>query len=271
MTDRVYPASKLNPPPSQTMNGNTTTPATNGAANQRFPAAKSQLYNPNRPRLTYRPQPRESRRCSCRRFCCLCFLYTLIFLLCLALLVAIAACICYVLYHPKHPTFSVSSLRISSFNLSSADPTTSYSHVTSRVDVVLSAKNPNKKLSFFYDPFTVSLSSGSVDLGNGSFPAFTSAPGNDTIMRSKVSSDPAKSQDSDSATELRSDLSKNNGFPIGIQLDTRVNVKMGKLKSKKSASEFPATGSADLHPKKAAAKRRRCRWLPYLMPSVRSI
>ncbi|GAB4854451.1 hypothetical protein Ancab_023035 [Ancistrocladus abbreviatus] len=257
MTDRVYPASKPNPPP-PAMNGSAppTTAATNGvAANSQFPSSKSQLYNPNRPRPTYRPQPhRRSRSCTCRRFCCLCFLYTLIFLLCLILLVAISACILYVLYHPKHPTFSVTSLEISTFNLSSADPTTSYSHLTSRLDLALSAKNPNKKLVFYYDTFTISLSSDSVDLGNATFPGFTHVPGNGTIMKAAVVSDRSKGQDPDSVSQLRSDLSKKSGFPISVQLDTKVEVKMGKLKSKKVGIKVLCDGIRGFAPKNGKSK-----------------
>ncbi|GMH11832.1 hypothetical protein Nepgr_013673 [Nepenthes gracilis] len=245
MADRVLPASKPNPPPPQTMNG---------AANAQFPGNKTQLYNPNRPRPTYRPQPRQSRRCSPRRFCCLCFLYTLIFLLCVILLAAIVGCIFYVLYHPKHPTFYVSSLRISAFNLSSADPSTSYSHLTSRLDVAVSAKNPNKKLTLYYDPFTIAVYSASVDLGNASFPAFNSPPGNTTLMSAAVSSDPAKGQDPDSVSPLRSDLRKKNGFPVGLQLDTQVKVKIGKLRTSKVGIRVSCDGIRGFAPKNSSSK-----------------
>ena len=99
MADRVYPTAKPNPPPAA-LNGGSTIP--NGSAG---PAKTGQLYNPNRPRPVYRPQQnrRSNRSCSCRKCCCLTFIYTLIAILSLLLLAAIAGCIFYVLYHPKHP------------------------------------------------------------------------------------------------------------------------------------------------------------------------
>lgn len=250
MADRVYPAAKPNPPPAAAMNG--------GAA-AAGPAKTTQLYNPNRPRPVYRPEQQRRRRgriCSCRKFCCLCFLYTLIALLCLLLLAAIAACIFYVLYHPKHPTFAVSSVRISKFNLTAADSSGDFSRLTSRIDFTLTAKNPNKKhIVFIYDPFSVDVSAGGgVDAGNATLPGFSHVEGNTTVIRGTVVSDPTRNFDSDTVSSLRSNLGKKSGFPMTVEVDTKVQVQIGKIKSKRVGIRVNCDGIRGFQPKNATAK-----------------
>lgn len=248
MADRVYPTAKPNPPPAA-MNGG-------GGAPGSAPVKTGQLYNPNRPRPVYRPQQnRRSRRsCSCRKCCCLTFIYTLIAILCILLLAAIAACIFYVLYHPKHPTFSVSSVRISRFNLTTADPS-GFAHLNSRLDFTLTAKNPNsKKITFVYDPMSVEFSGAGVDAGNATLPGFTHVAGNTTILRATVLSDPTRDLDSDSVSQLRSDLGKKSGFPVSAELNTMVEVQMGKIKTKKIGIRVTCDGIKGFQPKNATSK-----------------
>ncbi|XP_074276458.1 NDR1/HIN1-like protein 10 [Silene latifolia] len=242
MTDRVYPAAKPNPPPPAVVNGG-------------GPAKANQLYNPNRPRPVYRPQQnRRSRSCSCRKCCCLGFLYTLITLLVLILLAAIAACIFYVLYHPKHPNFSVSSVRIYRFNLTQPDQT-GFAHLNSRVDLTLTAKNPNnKKINFIYDRMALALGSAGVNSGNASLPGFAHVAGNTTILRATVASDVTRELDSDSVKQLRSDLKKKGGFPVTLVLNTMVEVQMGKIKTKKVGVRVTCDGIKAFQPKNATSK-----------------
>lgn len=216
MTDRVYPAAKpsgLNPPPQ----------ALNGSA---FPAPKSQLYNPNR--HPYRPTPKPSRRRrSCCHRTCICCIWFTIFILALILLAAIAGGVVWVLYRPQRPSFSVSSLKFSTFNLSSSDS------LNSRLDLSVTARNPNKKLVFFYDPISIDVSSQGVDIGNGTFPALVHGAKNSTTLKTVVSTGGPRVLDSDSANSLRSDLKKKNRLPLEIRLETNVKVKLGSLKTNK--------------------------------------
>uniref|UniRef100_A0A803N1W4 Late embryogenesis abundant protein LEA-2 subgroup domain-containing protein n=1 Tax=Chenopodium quinoa TaxID=63459 RepID=A0A803N1W4_CHEQI len=255
MTDRVYPAAKPNPPPAAINGGGG---GVNGTAvNGAGPAKTGKLYNPNRPRpVGYRPpQNRRSRRsCSCRKCCCLTFIYTLIALLTLLLIAAIAACIFYVLYHPKHPTFSVSTIRISRFNLTSADPS-GFAHLNSRLDFTLTAKNPNKKkITFVYDPMSVEFSGAGVDAGNATLPAFTHVNGNTTILKATVISDPTRDLDSDTIKQLKSDLTKKSGFPVTAELNTMVQVQLGKIKTKKIGIRVICDGIKGFQPKNATSK-----------------
>ncbi|XP_077216694.1 late embryogenesis abundant (LEA) hydroxyproline-rich glycoprotein family [Tasmannia lanceolata] len=209
MAERVYPSSKPSNPPPQPQTQNVSS----------FPAPKSHLYNTTRP--TYRPQPKpRPRRRNC---CCLCFLWTILFFLALIFLAAIASAVIWVLYRPQRPSFSVSALRLSSFNLSS-------SHLSSHLDLNISARNPNKKLIFFYDPISISVSSNSVDVGDGTFPSFIHGTKNTTVLIASIST-VNRDLDSGSVSSLQSDLKRNNGLPLEIELDTKVRVKMGGLKT----------------------------------------
>lgn len=213
MTDRVYPATK------PAANG--TTPAA-AAANPTFPPTKAQLYNTTRP--VYRPQALSKRRHR-RSCCCSCCLWTTLFIILILILVAIAGAVLWVLYRPHRPSFSVSSLQLSQFNLTSTG-------VTSKFNVTLLARNPNKKIKFFYDPINVSILSDGVDIGDGSFPSFEHGTKNTTTLKAVISSS-GQSLDSTQISTLKSDLKNQNGLPLTIQLNTKVKVKVGGLKTKK--------------------------------------
>ncbi|KAK4358458.1 hypothetical protein RND71_020687 [Anisodus tanguticus] len=202
------------------------------------PTAKKQTYNPKRQtynpnRIPYRPNRRHNRprRCNCRRCFCQCCCWTILVIFFILVLAAIAGAIFYVLYHPQLPSFSISSLKISQFNLTtSPDDTTK---LTTKFNVTLSTKNKNKKLIYTYDPIVLTAeSTNHIDLANGFFPRFTSAPNNVTIIHSTLS---VVSQvlDVDSVSTLKSDLKRKSGLPMRILLDTKVVVQMDKLKSNK--------------------------------------
>ncbi|PSS01219.1 Late embryogenesis abundant protein, LEA-14 protein [Actinidia chinensis var. chinensis] len=237
MTDRDYPSAK---PKGAT---------TNGAAAAPQPAAKPNLYNPTRPH-PYRPQPNHHhhRRRRSRRSCvCLCCFWSLLLLAVLLLLAAIAGCAVYVLYSPRRPTFSVAALRISRFNLSTnaADGTT---RLTAALNLTISAKNPNKKIIYTYDPISITALSNQVLIANGSFPFFTSDPQNTTIIRSSLSIS-SELVDADLVKPLRSDLKRKNGLGLEILMDTKVVVKMEKLKSKKLGIRVTCNGIHGIVPK----------------------
>ncbi|KAL3500745.1 hypothetical protein ACH5RR_039838 [Cinchona calisaya] len=255
MADRVYPSSKPN--------GTTITataaaaaavnPTANATNNPpQFPPAKSHLYNPMR--HPYRPNPalhakHNHRRCSCRRCFCICFFWSILIFLCILLLLAIAGAAFYVLYRPHRPNFSLSSMKISQFNLTTtADDVT---RLTSKLNFTLSSKNPNKKITFFYNPITINLylsNRQQVLLANGTFSNFTSPPGDVTIIHSTLSMT-SLVLDTDSVTSLRSDLKSKNGLPLKMEMETKMKVKMEKLKSKKVGVKIVCEGISGAVPK----------------------
>ncbi|CAN8299356.1 unnamed protein product [Cochlearia groenlandica] len=265
MTERVFPASK---PPTATNGGAVPPPpstvAVNGTANQ-----KPQVYIPaNRP--IYRPQPYSRRhhhrsRPSCRRICCCCCFWSILIFLILALVAAIAATAMYVIYHPRPPSFSVPSLRISRVNLTTASDS-SASHLSSLFNFTLLSENPNQHLTFSYDPFTVTVKSAQSGemLGNGTVPSFFSNNGNKTSFHSVIAtSTSARELDLEEAKHLKSDLSRTR-VRFEIQMVTKVKMQMGKLKSegveiKVTCDGFEGTLPKGKTPTIATSKKTKCK------------
>ncbi|XP_008782538.1 NDR1/HIN1-like protein 13 [Phoenix dactylifera] len=212
MADRVFPSSKPNPQPPQAVNGSGGPPS--------FPTTKAQAYGATRPR--YRPQPMKPRRRSSRSCCCACCLWLTLILIALVLLAAIAGGVFYFLYRPRRPDFTVSSLRLAALNVTASN------HLASRLDLSVTARNPNKKLVYLYDPISIAVSSGGVDVGDGSFPAFVHDTKNTTILKTTVSSS-GESVDPSAAADLK----KKSKLPLEIDLETKAGVKIGGLKTKK--------------------------------------
>ncbi|XP_016484251.1 NDR1/HIN1-like protein 6 [Nicotiana tabacum] len=243
MTDRVHPSAK----------SNGTTTATNPTATiakpPQFRPVKNQMYNPNR--IPYRPTPtayhrHNRRRCSCRRCFCLSCFWSLLIICTLLLLAAIAGASFYFLFRPKPPTFSVSSLKITQFKLiTSSDDAT---RLSTKLNLTLSAKNPNKKLIYNYDDISMTLQSNNVVLANGSFHGFSNGPNNVTIIHSTLSM-ASEVLDADSVTSLKPDLKRKHGLPLKIFLDTTVVAKMDKLKSKRVGIRVTCEGIHGVIPK----------------------
>lgn len=232
MTDRVYPTTK----PNGTATGATNPTAAAGAgASLPTAPAKTHLYNPNRhpyrPTPTTRHRQKKARSFSCRRCFCLTCFWSILILILILLLAAIAAAAFYVLYHPHRPLFSVTSLKISAFNLTTT-PADDSTRLTTRINITLSAKNPNKKIAFAYDPMSISVLSESVILSNTSYASFNSSPDSISIIHTAMAMN-SQLLDADSLNSLNSDLKRKNGMPVRIVVDTTVGVKMDKLRTKK--------------------------------------
>ncbi|CAI9759615.1 unnamed protein product [Fraxinus pennsylvanica] len=229
MTDRVHPSSKPNG------KGNATATATPAVATtnpplKSPPATKTHINN-----HPYRPTPTSShrhnrRRFTCRRCCCLTFFWSILLLIAILLLAAICCAGFYVLYNPQRPEFSVSSLKITQFNLTTnaVDDTT---YLTTKFNLTISSKNPNKKIIYTYNPISIAVFSNQVNLSTGSFSNFTSSPNNIFIIHTATGLS-SQILDVDSVTSIKSDLKKKKGLPMKILMDTILEVKMEKLKVK---------------------------------------
>ncbi|PON48147.1 Late embryogenesis abundant protein [Parasponia andersonii] len=207
MAERVYPSAK----PAQA--------AANGGANPSFPATKAQLYSNARP--AYRPQPRHRRRGRC----CSCCLWTTVAILVLLLLAGVAGVIFYVIYRPQRPSFAVTSLKLSYLNLTSSSP-----QLDSKFDLTVTARNPNKKLVYTYDPIGISITSGDADIGDGVIPAFVHGKKNTTVLRAAITSS-RRPIDASAASDLRANMKSKAGLPLKVRLDTKVKAKVGSLKT----------------------------------------
>ncbi|KAJ3701929.1 hypothetical protein LUZ61_005634 [Rhynchospora tenuis] len=232
MGDRAYATTgnAQNPlpvPPGRTLNGATT----NGTTPKPVPAVPPRAVPPYQYRPKPYPPPR-SRYTSRRNWCCRCCLWLTLILIGLVFLAAIAAGVLYVLYHPQKPTFNVTSLRLIDLNVSSSSDL-----LSARLNFTVTARNPNQKISFSYGDVSISAFSNSVDLADGSIPAFLLDPNNVTIIPVSLSSS-GRSVDPSEA----SDLMKKKSYPLEIELDTKAGVKIGRLRSFKIAIRVSCTG-----------------------------
>ncbi|XP_054784520.1 NDR1/HIN1-like protein 10 [Prosopis cineraria] len=215
MAERIYPSAK------PASNGTVTT--NGGAANPSFPATKAQLYGATRP--TYRPQPHH-RRSRCR--CCCRFLYWfLLTLLVLLLIIGVAGVIFYLIYRPHRPSFTVTSLKLSYLNLTSSSST-----LDSKLDISVTARNPNKNIAFIYQPTSISILSDGVDIGDGTIPSFEHGKKNTTVLKATVSSS-KQTVDDEGAGKLKARMRSKSGLPLEVNLKTKVTAKMGSLKTPK--------------------------------------
>ncbi|KAK7389627.1 hypothetical protein VNO78_24824 [Psophocarpus tetragonolobus] len=189
-TDRVHPSAK------------TTT------------ATKSQMSGANRP--TYRPQLQQRRSRGCiSTLCC----YLLLILIFLILVVGAAGTVLYFFYHPQRPTYSVTSLKLTSFKL------TTPSSINAKFDLTISTTNPNDKITFSYDPTTVSLLSGDTPLASATIPSFLHRQKNTTLLEADVSSR-EEALDSDTAIQLKRSFKRKREVALKVKLETKVEAHM---------------------------------------------
>ncbi|CAJ1950951.1 unnamed protein product [Sphenostylis stenocarpa] len=202
MTDRVHPSAKT---------------TAIGGPKPTFPATKSQLSGANRP--TYRPQPphrRHHSRGCVSTLCC----YLFLILLFVLLLIAGAGTVLYFLYHPQRPSFSVNSLKLSYFHL------TSPSTFNAKFDLTLSTTNPNDKILFSYDPTSVSLLYGDATLATATIPSFLHRQRNTTVIEAYVTSTEEEVQ-SDTVMELKRSTKSKSEVALKVKLETKVDAQMG--------------------------------------------
>ncbi|KAL8195790.1 hypothetical protein R6Q57_025543 [Mikania cordata] len=211
------------------------------------PSNKPHIHNPNLNRHPYRPNPAVYHRNRRRSYFCICCFWSILIIILVLLLATISGCILYLLYRPHRPTFSITSLKISQFNITTnSDGTT---HLTSNLNLTLSTKNPNKKVTFYYDPIAITLLTEETQIANGSFTdSIVSGPNNITIIRSRLYST-SLLLDSTTVSQIRSDLKKKYGMRLKILLDTEARVKIESIRSKKVGIRIECEGIHSLIPK----------------------
>jgi hypothetical protein len=228
MADRVYPAAKLNPPPAAAAAA-----ANGGAAPASFPAPKPQMYQ----RPIYRPQaPAKRRRRSCRCSFCCCFCWALLVVILLALVAAAAGGAFYLLYRPQHPTFTVSSVRLASLNLTTSATAPVLSDA---ITLTVTARNPNKKIVYVYGDLTLTAATAAnaLPLGTATVPGFTHAAGNTTVLTATVSTN-ATTVDPAAA----GDVKKSGGFSVVLDADTTAGARVGSIRTKKIGIQVHCEG-----------------------------
>lgn len=135
----------------------------------------------------------------------------------------------YVLYRPHRPTFNLTTLRISQFNVTT-NSKDSTNHLASKLDLAITSRNPNKRITFTYDPISVTVKSNDVNVGVGSFPSFVHGTKNTTVLKATLANN-GDSIEGSSLTKLKTDMKKKTGLPLEIEMETKVKVNIGGMKT----------------------------------------
>lgn len=199
-----------------------------GVQNLNGAYTKGQMYSAALP--AFRPTPPKERR----NRCCLCFVGLIAFILAILLLAGITGFVLWVIYRPHQPNFTVTSVQIPKFNV------TKDSYLRYQFVLQMDAGNPNKKVTFYYDTFSVKVSTDNLDLADGSVPGFFHGTKNSTVLKADLKSENLALGASD-AKKLKSAQSKGK-ITLDVDLQTRVRVKMGKWNSHKVRADINCNG-----------------------------
>jgi len=173
-------------------------------------------------------------------------------ILLLALVAAVAGGAFYLLYRPHRPAFTLSVARVNKLSLSSSATAPA---LTDSIDFTLTAKNPNKKLVYLYDDFTVTAATAAnaVPLGEATVSGFSHEANNITVIKATVSAS-ALGVD---PTAASSDIKKSGSFAITLDLETKAGVKVGGLRTKKIGIQVHCDGIKVAAPAPAPTKTKK--------------
>ncbi|KAH7560758.1 hypothetical protein ACOSP7_016891 [Xanthoceras sorbifolium] len=187
---------------------------------------KDQIYRVPPPdnalRYKHLSKPKKSR--SSLANCCRCFFITLLVLF---LLLAVAAAIFYFVFRPESLNYTVDTLSIKSFNLSSSSSST----ISPVFDLSLSAHNPNNKLGIYYlKPSSVKLFYKDLNLCNGVLPQFFQPRNNVTVFKTALKAASALELTTSVHNELVA-AEKAGTVPFRVNVRAPVKFKVGSVKS----------------------------------------
>ncbi|XP_078432045.1 late embryogenesis abundant (LEA) hydroxyproline-rich glycoprotein family [Wolffia australiana] len=196
--------------------------ANSGGAPPVFPATKAQRYGSALP--AYRPQAPSRGRRRDRRGCGgRCCAWAACAVLGLVVLAAVAGGVFYLVYRPRSPSFALTSARLTAFNV------TAGGDLSSRVELTVTAVNPNKKVGFVYGLVRIGASTGDVWLGEGSLPGFRHEPGAEKTLKTAAAAAAAPLGSPAAAAELR----KKTAVPLLVVLEAKAGAVVGSVTTKK--------------------------------------
>ncbi|KAK5846874.1 hypothetical protein E1A91_A03G048200v1 [Gossypium mustelinum] len=184
---------------------------------------KDQVYRvpppDNSRRYAHLSKSKSSRSTCCR--CCCCLLTTILSLL---LAAAIAAAVIYFVLKPEAPNYSVESVAIKGFNLTSPSP------LSPEFDVTVRADNGNDKIGIYYEKgSSVNVYYQDINLCNGALPVFYQPTNNVTLFKTALKGSGIEL----TAASLRSiSNDQNKGtVPFTLKLRAPVKIKAGSVKT----------------------------------------
>ncbi|XWS53241.1 hypothetical protein CRYUN_Cryun11dG0140900 [Craigia yunnanensis] len=184
---------------------------------------KDQIYRvppPENSRRYAHLSKRKAGRSTCCRCCC-CLLTTILVLF---LAAAIAAAVVYFVFKPESPNYSVESVAIKGFNL------TSSSSLSPEFDVTVRAHNPNDKISIYYEKgSSVKVYYEDVNLSNGALPVFYQPTNNVTLFKTALNGSGVEL--TNAALRALSDEQNKGTVPFTLKLRAPVKIKVGSIKT----------------------------------------
>ncbi|XP_059665061.1 NDR1/HIN1-like protein 13 [Cornus florida] len=185
--------------------------------------AKDQIYRYPPPENARRYQS-YSRQKPKHRCCCRCLCWTLGLAALLVVLLAVAAGVFYLVVRPELPKYSVNSIAIRGFNL------TSSSSISPEFDVTVRAQNPNDKIGIDYEKgSSVMVYYTDVHLCDGVLPAFYQPSNNVTVFETALKGSKVVLS-SAVHSALVAEL-KRKTVPFRLNLRAPVKVKVGGVKT----------------------------------------
>ncbi|KAF5479325.1 hypothetical protein F2P56_000158 [Juglans regia] len=168
--------------------------------------------------VTQSKPPKKKRSCLCR---CLC--WTVCLLVLLIIIIGIIVGIIFLVFRPKLPKYSVDTIQITQFNLSSDDS------LYATFDVTITARNPNKKIGIYYEGGSnIGVWYTDRKLCQGALPKFYQGHRNTTVLNVDMT---GQTQNATGLlTTLQQQLQETGGVPLTLRVNQPVRIKLGKLK-----------------------------------------
>ncbi|XP_022755661.1 NDR1/HIN1-like protein 13 [Durio zibethinus] len=184
---------------------------------------KDQIYRvppPENARRYAHLSKRKARRSTCRR-CCFCLLISILVQL---LAAGIVAAVVYFVFKPESPKYSVESVAINGFNLTSSSP------LSPEFDVTVRAHNPNDKIGIYYEKgSSVIVYYEDINIGNGALPAFYQPTNNVTVFQMALKGSGIEL--TNAALTTLSDEQNKGAVPFTLKLRAPVKIKVGSIKT----------------------------------------
>ncbi|KAJ4771921.1 hypothetical protein LUZ62_038295 [Rhynchospora pubera] len=224
-SNATRPTTKLPPRPSKSSNASSS-PSVTGTPVHTIQIPKDCIVNspPEENLQKYKSYSRVQTRQRAFRHChrCLCAS------LCLVLLtVVLIMAILYFIYHPKAPTYTLTSLTISGFDPLSSSALTPLSP---SINATLQTGNPNKRISILYQTGgSISAYYDTVNLCQGEWPEFRQSPHNVTVFETDLTGSGVLLTSVTRDAILKAE--DNNKVPLKVNAKVPVKIKLGVVTS----------------------------------------
>ncbi|GFQ07447.1 protein yls9 [Phtheirospermum japonicum] len=169
--------------------------------------------------IPYAPLKPPKKKSCCKK--CLC--WTISLLLLIILILGIVAAVIYFVFQPRIPKYSVDSMRITQFNLSSDNS------LAATFNVNITARNPNRRIGIYYEGGShLRVLYRGTRLCQGSLPRFYQGHRNTTVLNVMLAG-----QTRDAAgllQSLQAEQQAAGSIPLNLRGRVPVRIRLGKLK-----------------------------------------